>query len=216
MKGVKRIVLFFSIVSSTALVSCMSGIDPLPSEIKDLSFSLSIPVGNADITIPDTYSIGPPNYWLGLDFVPDWAKYEEVYYTDTVAVDLSKVFENSSNVTYLAFRINIWNEYKTKCKVDMYFADLSYNSLYTFNTFEVLEGQVVFKLNNVNVISPGYSWAIVAFDKTQIENLSTAEFLIFNAKINLKNADPYNFKNWEKLKLNCQIGARVDFILNDI
>ncbi len=200
-----------SMFAVALLTSCLSGLEPIPNKIGDLDLSLSIPIANAEVGLSETYTSGIPTINLGLN-VPPWAKYEYIYFTDSVAVDLYRIYENSNDISYLAFVINIWNEFPVKGTLDMYFTDRANNILFQFNAINVEKGNVLY---NGNVVAPGYSNSKVVFDKTLIESIRTAEFLVFQLKVNLKDGNTNVFKYYDQFKLNCHLGARVDFILKD-
>ena len=147
--------------------------------------------------------------------VPDWAKHDTIYYTDTIPVDLSKIYEQSSEITYLAFKINIWNEYPAVCKVQMYFTDTASTTLYSFwenKSLTIAKGNPI----SSTVSNPTFSGSTVTFDVAQIERLRTVENLIFHIKIGLNSTKVESFQNFKNYKLTCQLGARVDFILNNL
>ncbi|MHC1702558.1 MAG: hypothetical protein AB9846_01500 [Tenuifilaceae bacterium] len=204
------------VVSSTTLVSCLSGIDPLPSEIKDLSMSLSIPVGQADFRIESVYFDGLPNINQQLN-LPDWAKHDTIYYIDTFAVNLSKIYEYSSETpSYLNFKINVWNEFPSAGTLKIILTNASGEVIHSFwnnKPFEIKKGDIL--LNGV-VVNPGFSYTAESFVKEDIEKLRTAENLIFHAKLGIKNTNTNSFQYFNNFKLTCHLGARVDFILNDI
>lgn len=208
----KRLI-FLLMLGIVLLTSCLSGIKPLPDKIGDLSMSLSIPVAKAEIHLSGTYHNGLPNWFLNQD-VPDWAKYDYIYFTDSVAVDLTRIYENSSEISLLAFKINVWNEFPVKATSNIYFVDNAGDTLYTFEPIDIDDGDVLF---NGNVIKSGYSHSTAILDKVQIENLRTAEFLVFHLKMDLKDVKNTNyFPYFDQFKMDCQVGARVDFILKDI
>jgi len=190
------------------MVSCLSGLDPLPDKIEDLTMSLSIPVGKIDV-LKGATTPGLPYNRLN---IPDWARYDALYYTDTVTVDLSKIYESSS-ISYLAFNLNMWNEFPVACTANLSFANSEGVILYTFNPLDIIKGSILF---NGNVVNPGYSKASVVFDSEQIKNLETAEYLIFNVKLKIKDGNTNDFQYYDSFKLTCHLGARVDFILNNI
>ncbi len=198
------------------LTSCLSGLQPLPDTLEDLDLSLSIPVAKAEIGLSGTYHKGLPNINLGLN-VPDWAKYDTLYFTDTVAVDLYKIFENSDNIKYLAFKINIWNQFPVKGHLNIHFADNAGNIIYSFEPVEIKDGSPIIRNGDLLLIRSGYSKANVEFDLTKIESIRVASFLVFEMKINLVDKENiYLFEYFDQFKMDCQIGARIDFILKDI
>ncbi len=142
MINTQKWVAYLLILSSSFFTSCLSRLEPLPTEVEDLSMSLSVPIGKADVGVSGTYHVGLPNYFLDQN-IPEWAKYETIYYTDTLAVDLTEVYNNSSEISYLAFNINIWNEFSTGCTIYMHFADETYTTLYSFDPIEVEAGRIV-------------------------------------------------------------------------
>ena len=197
--------------------SCMKDLEPLPGDIKDMTMSWSLPIAKVELGLGDIYSVGLPNYWLAYD-VPSWAKFEEVYFTDTLAVDLSKVYEKSSEINYLAFRINIWNEFPAVAKAQLSFTDATYSNLYSFNSVDINRGVIIIQQADAIVVNPGVSTITIPFEKNQIESLRTASNLIIRITISLRKDDtnPNSFSHWNTLKLTCGLGARVDFVLNNI
>jgi len=210
----KRLFILF-LLSTVLLISCTSGLKPLPNKIDDLSLSLSLPLANVEVGLSGLYHIGLPNYFL-TENVPDWAKYDTIYFTDTVAVDLYRIYENSDNIKYLAFTINIWNEFPVKGNLNIHFVNNAGEKLYSFNPIGIDDGSFVLRNGGVLVVQSGYSKTNVKIDFAEIDSISSAEFLVFNMKLNLKDAAPYKFKYYDQLKMNCHIGARIDFILKDI
>ncbi len=210
--NIEKPIAYLLMLSASFFTSCLSGLEPLPTEVEDLSMSLSVPIGKVDVGEPETYHVGPPNYYLDQN-VPDWAKYETIYYTNTLAVDLTEVYNNSSEINYLAFNINIWNEFSTGCTIYLQFADNAYATLYSFDPIAVEAGRIV----QNNVIYPGYSKTTAVLNKEEIKNLKTVEYLIVHIKIDLKHIrSTYDFQYWDSFKLSCQVGARVDFIINNL
>lgn len=206
----KRIV-FFVISISVIFSSCVSGLQPLPGDVGDLDLSLSIPVAKSVVGLDKTYHIGPQNWFLNQD-VPEWAKYEYIYYSDTVTVDLYRIYEKSSEIKYLEFSINVWNEFPVNGSLDISFIDSVGAVIYAFNTITVIDGDIFFG----EVIRSGYSNSKANFDKTMIENLRAANRIVYNMKINLKDGNTTTFKYFENFKMKCHIGARVDFVLKEI
>lgn len=203
---------YISIIVFALLTSCFGGLQPLPDKVEDLDLSLSIPVAKAAVGLSETYHIGPPNWFLTQN-VPGWAKYDYIYFTDSVAVDLYRIFENSDDINYLFFRINIWNEFPVMGTLNMHFADNAGNVLYSFDPMEIEKSDILY---NGNVVRPGYSRASAQFDNASIESIRTSEILVFNLKINLKDANTNSFQYFNEFKMNCHLGARIDFILKDV
>lgn len=209
LKNLKLKLFYLAVV--VLLTSCFGGLQPLPDKIEELNLSLSIPVAKAEVGLADTYHIGPPNCFLNLN-VPTWAKYEYIYFTDSVAVDLYRIFEHSVEISYMSFNINVWNEFPVKGTLVMDFIDNAGNKLFTFNPFTIEPGDILMN----NVVKPGFSKVTAEFDKTKIESIRTAEYLAFNVKINLKDANIYGFQYFDQFTMNCHLGARVDFVLKDV
>lgn len=213
--GNKKIFVFPLLFSLVFLMSCLSGLDPVSSDVKDISMSLSIPVGKAEIGLAETFPIGLPNNQAG---VPPWAMFDTIGYSDTLAVDLSKIYDKSKSINYLEFRINVWNEFPVSCIVQSYFTDANGDELYLFENNKPLKITKSDIILNGNIIHPSYSWSYITFDKNQIESLSTKDYLVFNARIILKDSYDYTWKftYFDRYKMTCQVAARVDFVLNDI
>ena len=196
----------------TLLASCFNGLEPLPDEVGALDLSLSIPVAKATVGLDKTYSIGPPNWFLNQN-VPGWAKYDFIYYSDTLTVDLYRIYEKSEEISYLAFNINIWNEFPVSGSLEMSFIDPSNVVLYSFSPVEIESSDILF---NGNVVHPGYSNGKVEFDKALIEKIRTADRLVYYMKINLKDGNTFSFQYFDQFTMKCYLGARVDFVLKDI
>lgn len=215
MKSIQKRIVFIFGLSFFFLGSCISGIDPLPQNVKNLTMSLSIPVGEVDVKLDSLYHIGLPNWFLN-ENVPAWAKYETLYYTDTVPVDLSKIYEKSSDITYLAFKINVWNEFPAECIANIFFADSDGTIIYTFDPLTIEKGTTLGVTQNGMLVRSGYSWVNVPFEgRTQIDKLRTVESLIYSLKINIKDAKTWSFQFFDSYKMTCHVGARVDFTLKD-
>lgn len=208
----QRKVVFVLMFAVTLLTSCVNGLEPLPDKVGDLDLSLSIPLAKADVSLSKTYHVGLPNWFLNQN-VPAWAKYDYIYYADTVAVDLYRIFEHNNTVTYLAFSINVWNEFPVKGTLTIHFADKIGNVLYSFEPIEIEYGHILF---NGNIVKPGFSRATVAFDAAKIESIRAAEVLVYKMKINLKDANINSFQYFDQFKMDCHLGARIDFVLKDI
>jgi hypothetical protein len=196
---------------SLLLVSCLSGLDPLPTKPKDLTMSVSVPIGTGDFHIVDASYIGPPNINLLLN-VPEFAKHSNLYFADTLPVDLSKIYEKQYPINYLAFRINIWNDFTAIGAAKIYFVDASYAKIDSLS-LNIVQGHILF---NGDIINPGYTYDTISFDQTQIDSLSTAQFLIFNVRIDIHNTNTNDFQYYHLYKLTCQLGARVDFVINNL
>jgi hypothetical protein len=189
--------------------SCISGLDPIPSEIKDPSVSLSIPVGKLDVyriyTTPgEPYS--RPN-------IPDWAMFDALYFGDTLALDLSSVYGRSSSMDYLALKINIWNDFPIESTAIIYFTDADFNPLYTVDTVTIPKGSI---LLNGDVVNPGYVSSKIVFDQSQIETFRSAKHIVFEVKLKIGDGNTNDFRFYDKFKLTCYIGARVNFTLNSL
>ncbi len=212
--SIKKVVFYIFVLGSSFLTSCFSGIEPLPNKIKDLTISLSVPVGTGEFSINSAYFVGLPNINLP-ENVPEWAKHDTIFFTDTVPVDLSKIYEKSTTITYLAFKINVWNEYPAGCAVQVKFTDAAGVILYSFwdnKPLMIPKGDI---FATGKVFRPSYKGSVVAFDQSQIEKLRTAENLIFLIKVGLKNTPLWSIKFFDNYKFTCQLGARVDFVLNN-
>lgn len=212
--SIKKVVFYIFVLGSSFLTSCFSGIEPLPNKIKDLTISLSVPVGTGEFSINSAYFVGLPNINLP-ENVPEWAKHDTIFFTDTVPVDLSKIYEKSTTITYLAFKINVWNEYPAGCAVQVKFTDAAGVILYSFwdnKPLMIPKGDI---FATGKVFRPSYKGSVVSFDQTQIEKLRTAENLIFLIKVGLKNTPLWSIKFFDNYKFTCQLGARVDFVLNN-
>lgn len=213
MRRGRILVITFIIV---AVVSCTKGLDPIPSDIKNLTMSLSFPVVNGKVGVSDTYYIGAPNINIGED-VPDWAKHDTIFYTDTLPLDLYQIYEKSSSISYLAFKVNVWNEFPVSAVVDMYIIDSSGNTIFAFwenNPFVIPKGAI---FANGKVFKPSYQGSTISFNAAQIESLRNAQNIIIHAKIGLKGYKSITFfQYFNNYHLTCEVGARVDFILNEI
>jgi len=211
----RRVRILIFIITAT-VVSCTNGLDPLPSDIEDLSMSLSIPVVNGRVGISDTYYLGAPNINIGED-VPDWAKHDTIFYTDTLPLDLYQVYEKSSSISYLAFKVNVWNEFPVSGIVSMKIIDSSGNSIYTFwenSPFLIPKGAI---FANGEIFKPSYEGSIISFNAAQIESLRDAQNIIIHVKIGLSGYKTIDFfQYFNNYHLTCEVGARVDFILNEI
>jgi hypothetical protein len=193
------------------LVSCLSGLDPLPTKPKDLTMSVSVPIGTGDFHIVDASYIGPPNINLLLN-VPEFAKHSNLYFADTLPVDLSKIYEKQYPINYLAFKLNIWNDFTAVGAAKIYFTDASFSKIDSLS-LNIVQGHILF---NGDIINPGYTYDMVSFTQSQIETLSTAQYLIFSVRIDIRNTNTNDFQYYHLYKLTCQIGARVDFVINNL
>lgn len=191
------------------LTSCVSGLDPIASSTKDLTMSWSLPIGNCDFEIDNAYYTGAPNINLGLN-VPNWARHSTVYFTDTIPADLSRIYEKSTSISYLAFKINIWNDYTSPGSTKIYFVDESYSKLDSIN-LDFIKGHYV----RNNLMYSGYSHDTKVFEPPS--KLQTVKYLIFQIKVNIDQANSTNdLQYYNQYKLTCHIGARVDFILTEL
>jgi len=212
--SIKRVVFYIFVIGFSFLTSCFNGIEPLPNKIKDLSISLSLPVGTGEFSINSAYFVGLPNINLS-ENVPEWAKHDTIFFTDTVPVDLSKIYEKSTTINYLEFKINVWNEYPAGCAVQVKFTDAARETLYSFwdnKPLMIPKGDI---FADGKIFRPSYKGSVVSFDQAQIENLRTAENLIFLIKVGLKSTPLWSIKYFDNYKFTCQLGARVDFVLNN-
>jgi hypothetical protein len=217
MKGIRKKIVSIILVGITILSSCISGLEPIPSDVKDLTMSWSVPVGKAEVGSTNLYGIGPQNYWLGNDKVPDWAKFDYLYFSDTVPVNLARIYDISSTISYLSFRINIWNEYPASCTVNMHFADALGDTIQPpFETMEIEKGSILGVSQNGTLVRPSFKSDTTSFNSQQIEKLRSVEYLVFKVKFNNKQTPDWSFQFFGNYKFTCQLGARVDFIYNDI
>ncbi len=189
----------------------MSGLETLPSEVGDLDLSLSIPVAKSVVVLDKLEHIGPQDWFLTQN-VPEWAKYQYLYYSDTLTVDLYRIYEKASEIKLLEFSINIWNEFPVKGEMKISFIDNIGTEIYAFNPTPVMDGDIFFG----EVIRAGYSNSKAKFDKILIENLRAANRIVYYLKINLKDANTNTFKYFDSFEMRCHIGARVDFVLKEI
>jgi len=111
-----------AIIAIITLTGCYKDIEPIPNSTL-LSSSLSFPIGYTDFSILGSYStLGLPDSHL-TDLVPDWAHYHALEFTDQVTLDLSKVYQQATSITYLAFRVNVWNQLPAIGSFQAYFYD---------------------------------------------------------------------------------------------
>ena len=209
--GVSKKTIFLVALGSIVLTSCLSGFDPIPGNIKDLSMSWSVPVGKSDFSIGSAYYTGPPNINLILN-VPEFAKHSNLYFADTVPVDLSKIYSKQYPISYLAFKINIWNDYTAVGAAKVYFTDGAYSKIDSLS-LNIARGHI---LSNGDVIYPGFTYGTFPLTKEQIDSLSTTQYLIINVGVDITNTSTNDFQYYHLYKLTCQVGARVDFVINNL
>lgn len=212
LKYAKVLIISLGISISMLFNSCMNGLEPLPSEVGELELSVSIPVAKSVVGLEKTYHIGPQNWFLNQN-VPSWAKYDYIYYSDTVTVDLYEIYNKSESVNGLMFTISVWNEFPVKGELNISFIDNAGVVLYSFAPLFISNSDILF---NGDIIRPGFRNNKESIDKPTIESLRTADRLVYHLKINLKDANTNSFQYFDKFNMKCHIGARVDFILKDI
>lgn len=218
MRGEKKFPYILFLLCFLPFYSCLSGIDPFPDSAKSMLMSWSLPVGKGEFGISDSYYLGAPNINL-TENVPEWAKHDTIYYSDSIAVDLSEIYNQSSAIKYLAFKTNIWNEFPAGGTVQMYFIDADGNRLYTFwsnGKFNIYKGDYYF-LGSEIVKHSSFNHDEATLNASQIEQLKTAQLLVILTKVGLKDVvNKDAFQLFDNFKLICQVGVRVDFEINDI
>ncbi len=212
LKYARIIIVGLVIGLSYLLTSCMNGLGPLPSEVGELELSVSIPVAKSVVGLDKTYHIGPQNWFLNQN-VPAWAKYDYIYYSDTVTVDLYEIYNKSESVNGLMFTISVWNEFPVKGELNMFFIDSAGLVLHSLAPLLISNSDILF---NGDIIRPGFRNSKERIDKPTIEILRTANRLVYYMKINLKDANTNSFQYFDGFNMRCHIGARVDFIFKDI
>ena len=112
----------------------------------------------------------------------------------------------------MEFRVNIWNDYTCQGDAKIFFTDLTYSKLDSIN-LNIARGHIA---QNGDIVNPGFSHDTIQFSN-QIQKLSTANYIIFNIKVDMKHAsNTHDFQYYHLYKLSCHIGARVDFTLNNL
>lgn len=190
----------------------MDGLKPLPGEVGELDLSVSIPIAKAVVVLDNTYHIGPQNWFLNQN-VPNWAKYDYIYFSDTVTVDLYEIYNKSESVNEIEFSISVWNEFPTKGELSMFFIDNADVIVHSFAPVLISNSEILF---NGNVINPGFYNSKERIDKSTIENLRNANRFVYYMKINLKDVNSNFFQYFNDFEMRCHLGAKVDFILKDI
>lgn len=199
-----------TILAVSIISGCYKDIEPIPNSTQ-LSPSLSFPVGQTEFSVAGGYTtIGLPEINL-TDSVPDWAHYHALEFTDRVALDLSKVYQEASSITYLAFRINVWNQLPAAGSFQAYFYDSANQLLDSLSH----DGPLSIPLGRINasgeVLSEGYLKADIPLSSDRITLLGNATLLVVHSVINLDNVQPNDFQWFDSLKVKCQLGVRVDF-----
>lgn len=208
MTGLQRKLFHIAILGVFLLTSCVSGFDPIPSDIKDLSMSWSLPIGKSDFKIKDGNVNGLPIDLLSL------LQIDTIVYSDTVSVNLSEINDKASSIRSLAFKINVWNEFPADGNVYLYFADndgMIIKTSLDAHPINIVKGRV---LINGDIVSTGFSPNVLTFNEEDIKKISEAKNLIFNAKLSLKNTNTNTFKYFNSFTLTCQLAARIDFTIN--
>ncbi|MDR2037285.1 MAG: hypothetical protein LBQ60_05120 [Bacteroidales bacterium] len=104
------------------LHSCIRNIDSFPDEVS-ISPSLSLSIGTGVFnTEKDLLPVGLPEINIG-ENVPSWARYKVISIHDSVTFSISEIFDNVDSVRLIAFKVNIWNQFPAKAKLQVYFCD---------------------------------------------------------------------------------------------
>jgi len=202
------------IIIAVMLSGCYKDIEPIPTNTR-ISPSMSFPVGLVEFSVGKTFStIGQPEINL-TEPVPDWARYRYLEFTETILLDLSKVYEKASAIKYLAFRVNVWNQLPVEGNFQGYFYnadDILIDALnHDLSPLLIPPG----KISNLGaVLSEGYLKADLPFSKERIDLLANAKKLVIRTVVKIDLVNPSDFQFFEKLKVRCQLGVRVDFDLD--
>jgi hypothetical protein len=191
------------------LTSCLSGLKPLPSDVKDLTMSVSVPLGSFDVQrIITTPGIPYPR-----PNTPPWAMFDALYFNDTVAAALYTIYDKASAVNSIAFRVYLVNDFPIGCTASFHFTDIGYSDIFSIDSVDVPGGSILY---NGNVINAGRNKLTLTLNNDQIDSLRNVEYLIINVKMKIADGNTYDFQFYDNFKLTCQIGAQVNFTLNDL
>lgn len=201
------------VIFTIILSGCYKDIEPIPDNAR-ISPSFAFPIGVAEFSVGKSFTtIGLPEINL-TEPVPDWARYHYIQFSETIPLDLSAVYDDAEIITYLAFRINVWNQLPVEGSFQGYFYDAGDVILDSLNREALLivpQGRIA---STGNVLSEGYLKRDIPFSQERIELLRNAKKLTITSRVRLDLAKASDFQFFEILKVRTQLGVRVDFDLN--
>lgn len=196
------------------LLGCTKNIEPFPDSVA-LKPSISLPVGIGSLNLTkrlETY--GNPVVNL-TENVPEWARYGYVYIQDTFALNLTEVYNQTDVISYLMFRVNIWNEFPLAGNAQVWFLDESrqrIDSLFSPTPATVPAAEIY---SSGNVVGTKFESYKIAFDSNRIDRLRNASSVLVRAGLVVteEGITEQNVQYFDRYTLKVQLAARADFFL---
>ncbi|MGE0076685.1 MAG: hypothetical protein AB7S48_02395 [Bacteroidales bacterium] len=196
------------------LYGCTKNVEPLPDSVK-VNISLSVPIGVGEVSLSKSLqTLGVPIVNLTED-VPEWATYGFVYYTDTLPLNLTEVYDKAEYIKYLLIKTNIWNEFPLGGVAQIYFlgdGDIVIDSLY----HERVTVPAAEHYDNGEVAVTRFESYRTEFDDARIELLGNAQKIVVLAGLVVTDdgITENNITYFDLYTLKVQVAVRVDFTYN--
>lgn len=197
------------------LLGCTKNIEPFPDSVA-LKPSISLPVGIGSFNLTKSLqTLGNPVVNL-TENVPGWARYGYVYIQDTFALNLTEVYNQTDVISYLMFRVNIWNEFPLAGNAQVWLLDESQqriDSLFSPTPATVPAAEIY---SNGNVVGTKFESYKITFDATRIDRLRNASSVVVRAGLVVteEGITEQNVQYFDRYTLKVQLAARADFTLN--
>ncbi len=195
-------------------LGCTKNIEPLPDSV-DLKPSISLPLGIGAFNLSKNLATyGSPVVNL-TENVPEWATYGYVYIQDTFALNLTEVYNQTDVISYLMFRVNIWNEFPLAGNAQVWFLNESQqriDSLFSPTPAAVPAAEIY---SNGNVVGTKFESYKITFDASRIDLLRNASSVVVRAGLLVteEGITEQNVQYFDRYTLKVQLAARADFWL---
>jgi len=199
----------------TIIHSCIGEFEkPLPESIR-LRPTIAIPLINADLNIENSLVLlGYPQF--DLDTI-DLADFDTIYLIDTLSLALSDIQDTVEVITFLEFKIALWNDFPSYAELQVYFIDDNLHqvdSLFYPNMFQIVNG--IANPDDGKVIKRGFSTTSIIYEPGRIEKLKPATRAVLHSRISNMGVSPEHFDYYKDYSLSVKIGARIgiDYIFD--
>lgn len=207
--------LYFIAISSLLTLSSCYEFDPITPK-GTISPSFAFPVISVDQNIENSLVlVGSPEINLEEE-VPTWAQYKNVSFIDTVDYALVDIYEKAKVVRYIAFRLNISNDFPSKAKAQIVFLNNQNSKIDSL--FYPIAFQVYSSTANSQtgvVISRGKSSTDIVIDHQRLEILKNATRIVVNCSASNEGVPVNMFEEFYlnyylTVKLSVRIGVDIN------
>jgi hypothetical protein len=147
--------------------------------------------------------------------VPTWAKDKNVYFIDTVDYALVDIYEKAKEVRYVAFRLNVSNDFPSTAKAQIIFLneqESKIDSLFYPSAFQVYSSTA----NSLTgtVISRGKSNIDIVIDQQRLETLRDATKIVVKCSASNEGVPVNMFEFYLNYYLTVKLSVRIGVDIN--